>query len=252
MRTRIAAGIDVGSRTVKCVMYDGEHIVHSSVADNGYNTMEICQRMLASHPAQVLLATGYGRNLMELELNAKSVTEIKAFAEGAEIEFPGRKTILDIGGQDTKIIRVNDLGRVEKFEMNDRCAAGTGRFLEVMAKTLHYSLDELGGIDAGAKNSITISSMCTVFAESEVISLLARKIDRRDIALALHRSLIQRIAPRITQIHEGGPLVFAGGCALNALLRALLKKELGFEVLVPTHPQITGALGASVLAFREL
>jgi len=161
--------------------------------------------------------------------------------------FPEVRTILDLGGQDSKAIAVNDTGKVIKFEMNDRCAAGTGKFLEIMAQALGYSLDQFGVEALESTRDIQISSMCTVFAESEVTSLVARGEARQDIALGIHRSVVRRAVSMLKRVSVEEPVLFAGGVALNPCMRCLLEDALGKNILVPENPQMVGAYGAALL-----
>ena len=167
---------------------------------------------------------------------------------GARAFFPDVGTVLDIGGQDSKAISLFENGKVKKFEMNDRCAAGTGKFLEIMAKTLGYEIEEFGREAMTAENDITISSMCTVFAESEVTSLIAKGNNRQEIARGLHASVIRRAAGMINRISSEGDIVFTGGVAKNPCMVSFLGEKLGRRVLVPENPQFVGALGAALLA----
>ena len=191
------------------------------------------------------MATGYGRHLARTQFDCPIITEIKAYAIGAHFLFPQCRTVIDVGGQDSKVIRLTD-GKVNDFEMNDRCAAGTGRFLEVMAHTLGYSLDNLGQSALKADRSVTINSMCTVFAESEVVSLLARGEKPQNIALGLHESIISRILSMMGRIGCEDEVIFAGGVAKNPCVVALLEKKLATKINVPSEPQIVGAIGAAL------
>lgn len=157
-------------------------------------------------------------------------------------------TVLDIGGQDSKAISLFENGKVKKFEMNDRCAAGTGKFLEIMAKTLGYDIEEFGREALLAENDLNISSMCTVFAESEVTSLIAKGNNRREIARRLHTSVIRRAVGMIKRVSYDGKIVFTGGVAQNRCMSLLLEQKLGCEVLVPELPQFVGALGAALIS----
>ncbi len=197
-----------------------------------------------------MMATGYGRHLLEVHGDIPTVTEIKAFALGARELFPACRTVIDIGGQDTKVIILDEVGRVKKFEMNDRCAAGTGKFLEVMARTLGYDLAAFGAVPP-EEAEVQISSMCTVFAESEVVSLIARGVSRARIAAAIHRAVAARVAGMVKRFPAEEEIVFAGGCAHSPLLRGMLEKSLGKRLFVPSVPEITGALGAALCAVRE-
>lgn len=161
--------------------------------------------------------------------------------------FPECRTVLDIGGQDSKAIRI-DNGRVEDFEMNDRCAAGTGKFLEVMATTLGYSIGEFGEAALSADSAATINSMCTVFSESEVVSLIARGENPQRIALGVHQSIVNRIIALMGRVGFEEPVLFAGGVAKNNCMAALLRKKFRSNLLIPEEPQIVGAVGAALIA----
>jgi predicted CoA-substrate-specific enzyme activase len=242
------AGIDIGSRTIELVVLNGRHIVEAKQIDSGFDPMVRARALLDGIEYERIVATGYGRHLFELSFEAPTVTEIKAYAVGAHSLFPGVRTILDIGGQDSKAIAVGDEGKVTKFEMNDRCAAGTGKFLEIMAKTLGYKLYEFGREALEANNDIQISNMCTVFAESEVTSLLAKGEDRQDIALGLHRSVVRRAANMLKRVSGEEPIVFAGGVAKNVCMHRLLEEALEKKIQVPEDPQMVAAYGAALLA----
>lgn len=245
------AGIDIGSRTVELVVLNGDKIIESRQADSGFHPIPQAKKLLEGVKYDRIMATGYGRHLFEFSFDAPTVTEIKAYAVGARALFPQVRTILDIGGQDSKAIAVNDAGKVTKFEMNDRCAAGTGKFLEIMAHGLGYSLDQFGEVALKATRDIRISSMCTVFAESEVTSLVARGENRREIALGLHRSVVHRAVGMLKRISVKAPIFFAGGVARNSCIHWLLEETLGKNILVPENPQMAGALGAALLAQEE-
>jgi predicted CoA-substrate-specific enzyme activase len=199
-----------------------------------------------------ILATGYGRHLFETQFDVSTVTEIKAFARGAKALFPACRTILDIGGQDTKVIALDDKGNVSKFEMNDRCAAGTGMFLEVIAETLGYDLDEFGKEALNARGNIKINSMCTVFAQSEVTSLLAKRQKREDIARGIHCAILNRTLSLLKRVSTTPEIIFAGGVAKNPCLKYLLVEALAQEVKIPEDPQMVGAYGAAMIAGDQL
>jgi predicted CoA-substrate-specific enzyme activase len=194
-----------------------------------------------------LVATGYGRHLAREKLGLPVITEIKAHALGAGRLFPECHTVIDIGGQDSKVIRV-EKGRQVNFEMNDRCAAGTGRFLEVMAMTLGYTLAEFGSEALKAPESASINSMCTVFSESEVVSLIAAGTTKQSIALGLHESIVNRLLALVGRVGVEPDVVLAGGVARNPCIRVLLERRLGVPLLVPEEPQVVGALGAALAA----
>ena len=246
------AGIDIGSRTIELVVLNEGGMIESKQVDSSFDPMTRAKELLEGVGFDRIMATGYGRHLFELSFDAPTVTEIKAYAVGARALFPGVRTILDIGGQDSKAIAVNDGGRVAKFEMNDRCAAGSGKFLEIMANTLGYTLDEFGPDALKAKKDIQISNMCTVFAESEVTSLLAKGEDRQDIAMGLHRSVVRRAAGMLKRVSVEEPIVFAGGVAQNVCMLRLLEDTLEKQITVPRDPQMVGAYGAALLAAGQL
>jgi predicted CoA-substrate-specific enzyme activase len=243
------AGIDIGSRTIELVVVDDTgKIVVSRQADTGYDPIREARSLIDGVAFDRIMATGYGRSLFEISFDAPTVTEIKAHARGARAFFPDVQTVLDIGGQDSKAIALFENGKVKKFEMNDRCAAGTGKFLEIMARSLGYEIDAFGREALLAEKDLNISSMCTVFAESEVTSLIAKGQDRREIARGLHTSVIRRAAGMIKRVSARGNIVFTGGVAKNRCMQTLLEEKMGRTVLVPANPQSTGAMGAALLA----
>jgi (R)-2-hydroxyacyl-CoA dehydratese activating ATPase len=241
------AGLDVGSRTIKLVTFDTA-IKESLIMETGVNPLLRCQQLLSGKDFQRLIVTGYGRHLVAPVLGSEVITEIKAFAVGARYLYPDCHTVIDIGGQDCKVILLSDKGEVQKFEMNDRCAAGTGKFLEVMAHTLEVGIAEIGDLALSAKKKIQINSLCTVFAESEVVSLIAKGEETSAIAMALHEAIATRIVSMVRRTGIKAKVVFAGGASLNKCLSSLLKQKLGTEMVVPDSPQIVGALGAALLA----
>jgi predicted CoA-substrate-specific enzyme activase len=242
------AGIDIGSRTIKLMVVENGDIVHTFITDTTHDPLEQCKKLMEQVSFDKILATGYGRHFFETEFNVSTVTEIKAFATGARALFPGCRTILDIGGQDTKAIALDEKGNVSKFEMNDRCAAGTGMFLEVIAKTLGYDLEEFGKEALRADGNIQINSMCTVFAQSEVTSLLAKRQKREDIARGIHMAILNRTLSLLKRVSTTPDIVFAGGVARNSCIKRLLGDALGVEVRVPEGPQMVGAFGAAMIA----
>lgn len=251
MRNRYA-GIDIGSRTIEVVVVDDAgKIISSLQTDTGFDPMAEAQKLLDGVDYDRIMATGYGRNLFEISFDAPTVTEIKAHATGARAVYPDTQAVLDIGGQDSKAIALFDDGKVKKFEMNDRCAAGTGKFLEIMARTLGFDIEAFGRQALLTDKDVNISSMCTVFAESEVTSLIAKGQDRREIARGLHSSVIRRAAGMINRVAADGEIVFTGGVAKNPCIQRLLSEKLGRPVFVPDDPQLIGALGAALLAAEE-
>lgn len=243
------AGIDIGSRSIELVVVDEVGQIKAGFqADTGFDPMTEAKKLVGGVSFDRIMATGYGRNLFEISFEAPTVTEIKAHARGARTFFPNAQTVLDIGGQDSKAISLFENGKVKKFEMNDRCAAGTGKFLEIMAKTLGYDIEEFGRQALLAEKDLNISSMCTVFAESEVTSLIAKGNNRREIARGLHASVIRRAAGMIKRVSSEGDIVFTGGVAKNPCMVAFLAEKLDRRVVIPENPQFIGALGAALLA----
>ncbi len=248
----LAAGLDIGSRTIALVEWDGERVVRAEVVDTGTDPLANSRRLTQGRAYDRLVGTGYGRHLVaERELADEVTTEIKAYAIGAYHLYPDVQTVLDIGGQDSKVISIGPGGRVLRFEMNDRCAAGTGRFLENMAHALALGVEEFGRHALQAEGqAVTVSSMCTVFAESEVVSLIARGEDSRRVAFGLHQAIADRTSAMVRRVGLRERFVFAGGVANNPCLRQLFAEALGVPVTVPDNPQILGALGAALYAAR--
>ena len=250
----LTAGLDIGSRTIALVEWDGAQIVRKEVVFTGIDPLKKTQQLLAGKRYDAAVATGYGRHLASVNTLAGSViTEIKAYAIGAHQLFPDVRTILDIGGQDSKVIQVKPDGTVANFEMNDKCAAGTGRFLENMALALDLSIEELGphALEASGKG-VALSSMCTVFAESEVVSLIGRGADSRSVALGIHQSIVNRVCAVVRRVGYQERFVFAGGVAHNPCMRQLIENELKIPVSIPADPQSVGALGAAIQAANNL
>ncbi|MBF0259320.1 MAG: 3-hydroxyacyl-ACP dehydratase [Desulfamplus sp.] len=247
----ISAGIDIGSRSIECVIFEDESMKETRKTDTGFDPIGQAKQLIKGLRFDTIFATGYGRNLFELENDAATITEIKAHARGAVYFFPGAMTVLDIGGQDSKVIKLNESGKVIRFEMNDRCAAGTGKFLEIMAKNLGFSIDTFGEQALKAKKDLNISSMCTVFAESEVTSLVAKGENPNEIARGLHMAVVRRAASMLRRVSPEGPVVFTGGVANNIGIVQLLGQEIDREILIPEKPEMNGAAGAALLAMEK-
>jgi predicted CoA-substrate-specific enzyme activase len=233
---------------VKLAVIDNGELVLTRKALTSHDPLEVARGLVGGVGYDAIAATGYGRHLVKDFLDCPAISEIKAFALGARAILPRCRVILDIGGQDTKAISLTESGGMNKFEMNDKCAAGTGRFLEVMAAALGYSLDEFSKAAIGAAKAEKITSMCTVFAESEVISLAARGAERQDVALGIHKAVVTRAVALLKRVSAPHEVFFAGGVALNGCVGALIGLELGVPVFVPPEPQIVGALGAALHA----
>lgn len=247
--TRHFAGIDIGSRTVKLVVLEDNQVTHTDVRENSFDPISLARVMIAGQPCESIVATGYGRHLFSRHFQCDVISEIKAFSLGATQLLPSCRTILDIGGQDTKAIALDQLGKIKKFEMNDKCAAGTGKFLEIMAMALGFTLEEFAEAALTSPAKEKINSMCTVFAESEVVSMISRGVDRNAVARGLHASVAARAAAMLQRVSIAHDVVFCGGAALNPCIHKLLESELGLTLLVPQQPQIVGALGAAFYAY---
>lgn len=242
------AGIDIGSRNIKIVVVDENgNILEKRKTSTSFDPMGKCEEALDGLDFDVLTATGYGRHLFNSKHDVSVVSEIKAHARGAKQWFPDLQAVLDIGGQDTKVISVNPEGKVVKFEMNDRCAAGTGKFLEIMAVAFNQDIREFGSFAMKGDTASRISSMCTVFAESEATSLMARGEKPENIALGLHLAVAKRAASMVRRVAGSVPVLFSGGVANNPCMRKLLEQETGEHIKSPDMPEFTGAFGAALL-----
>ena len=255
----ITAGIDIGSITTKAVVLSDGKILGSKVGYTGYNAekageaiySELLKELgLAPDKITRIFSTGYGRN--SVKFADKAMTEIICHGTGAHFINPKVRTVIDVGGQDSKAIAIDADGKVKDFVMNDKCAAGTGRFLEVMARALESNLDDFGEISLRAKNPALISSICTVFAESEVISLISRGETRENIIAGIHDSVASRVSAMAKRIGVADPLMMTGGVAKNIGVVTALEKKLGTRIIVSHETaQVNGALGAAVLALRD-
>ena len=252
------AGVDIGSNTTKaCVIDERGEILSYSIIKTGAKVKEVGKLALEEALKKVdgdveyIVATGYGRNLAAEEFANEKVTEITCHATGVKKIFPDCRTVIDIGGQDSKAIALDENGRVINFAMNDKCAAGTGKFLEVMASTLGLTLEELSEAYFKAKNRVEITSVCTVFAESEVISLLAEGKDVYDVVAGVCKAIAKRVAGIVKQVGIRERVVMTGGVAKNRGVVKALEEELKVSISIPDNPQIIGAYGAALLALQR-
>jgi predicted CoA-substrate-specific enzyme activase len=253
------AGIDVGSLTTEVVILDkDDRMVAYAISATGANVAEAVEQTLGQALSRAgldrdrlnfIVATGYGR--ITIPFADKKITEISCHAMGAHHLFPDTETVIDIGGQDSKVIRIDGEGKVLDFAMNDKCAAGTGRFLEVMAGTFQVPIDDFGALSLKAKSEIPISSICTVFAESEVISLIARNEPAENIIRGLHRSVVNRVWGMVQNVGVPGAVTMSGGVAKNPGVVGLLEEHLKKPIHIHTEPQIIGALGAALFARKH-
>jgi predicted CoA-substrate-specific enzyme activase len=253
----ITVGIDVGSMTTKAVLLNGtawQNVIRPTGCSPRQAGRDAFDELLDGAGLRrgeidYIIGTGYGR--VSLDFIDKAVTEITCHARGAHYFVEGTDMVIDIGGQDSKVIITDEKGNVTDFAMNDKCAAGTGRFLQVMAAALGADVSELAELSRGAE-PVEISNMCTVFAESEVISLLAQGVERERIIAGIHRSVARRVAAMAKRLGKGELITFTGGVAKNAGVREFLARELGTDIIVAPESQLAGALGAALLAREKL
>jgi predicted CoA-substrate-specific enzyme activase len=207
------------------------------------------QAGLAQEDMGRTVSTGYGRRM--LDIADKNYTEITCHARGAVAMVPDAKLVIDIGGQDSKVIAIDSNGLVAQFAMNDRCAAGTGKFLEVLARAMQIELKDMGAVALQAKNKLKISSMCATFAETEVISLLAEGHSKPDVLGAVHAAIANRTMGLVSRVGKNGPVVMTGGVAKNVAAVHAIEEAVGLPLHLPKDPQIAGALGAALLALDD-
>jgi predicted CoA-substrate-specific enzyme activase len=258
----LVAGIDIGAATAKVVIMEDGKILGYAIKPTGHDVRSVATSVtgealkniglpISIESLQFVVATGYGRN--SVDFANTTITEIICHAKGAHHVIPSVRCIIDIGGQDSKAMEVDSNGNVMNFVMNDKCAAGTGRFLEVMAKVLGVrAVDKMGPIALKSNNPCRISSTCTVFAETEVVVLRAEGKERKDIIAGVHKAVATRVAVMASSLTFIPDAVFTGGVAKNIGVKKYLEEEIGIVLLVPDEPQIIGALGAALFAHEAL
>ncbi len=256
-------GCDLGSTTGKVVLLeaasdapDSCRIVSWALEPSGFSPSDTADLAIERACAQAgidrsqvsgFCCTGYGRE--HVDAIPYNVSEISCHARGASFLLESARTIIDVGGQDVKVIALGKSGKVVDFAMNDKCAAGTGKFFEAMARTLRCTVEELGEMSLRSNASVPISSTCSVFAESEVISHINKGVDRCDIARGIHDSIARRLTAMVNRVGLTQDVVLTGGCAKNKGLRAALEEMIGVKLVeIPCDPQINGALGAALYA----
>ena len=257
-KNMITVGIDVGSITTKGAIMEGDRLLGFNLSHTGYYAGRVGQALydelltenqVSAADVYAVVATGYGRK--NVKFADRSVTEITCHGSGAYYLNPEVRTIIDIGGQDSKVISLDPTGRVSDFVMNDKCAAGTGRFLEVMAGALEVMLDEFGRLSKAAVQPSKISSLCTVFAESEVISLISQGEQRENIVAGIHEAIARRVAAMASRVGVQSPIMMTGGVAMNSGVVDALGHTLGQSIQVLPEAQVTGAIGAALLAQKR-
>ncbi len=254
----MTVGIDIGSITAKAaVMRDGK-ILAVRILRTGYNAKNAGDQLfegiisgLGLNPSDIqrIVATGYGRK--SITFADKAITEITCHAAGARYMNPEIRSVIDIGGQDSKVILLDETGRVKDFAMNDKCAAGTGRFLEVMARALEVEISDFGSLSLSADHPSAISSLCTVFAESEVISLISKGESRNNIIAGIHDSIAARVSAMAGRISWIPPVMMTGGVAQNSGVVRSLEIKIGHSLVVTPNAQLTGAIGAALIAMNS-
>jgi len=253
----IYAGIDIGSITAKAALIKDNRLLGTHVIITGYDPINagikvfdtlLKQIKISKTQISAIISTGYGR--ASVSFADKTLTEIICHGTGAHFMNPKIRGIIDVGGQDSKAIFLDKMGHVENFAMNDKCAAGTGRFLEVMARALEVDLELLGDFSLAADKPSKISSICTVFAESEVISMIAGQEKRENIIAGIHEAAAARVAILANKIKIKEPVMMTGGVAKNKGMVRALENRLGFKLIVGESAQENGAIGAAVMASR--
>jgi predicted CoA-substrate-specific enzyme activase len=252
------AGIDGGSTYLKAVLIDQDGtVVDTVVSSTGIDNSSTVEKMLsvltkrariARDDIKYIMSTGYSRKV--LEVADDDVSEITAHAYGVRLTAPPLtkpSLVIDIGGQDSKLIYLDRQGRVRNFTMNDKCAAGTGKFLEVMAEMLETTIEKIGPLSLESSAPCDINSMCVIFAQSEVVSLVARKFDRKDILSGVHVSMAKRIGKMTRKSEINGDIIMTGGGALNVGLHKAFEDELMADIHVANYPQYNGSLGAALI-----
>jgi predicted CoA-substrate-specific enzyme activase len=246
------AGIDIGSTMTKALIFS-DRIVSSVTGPTGPEHRALANLVMeraldmAGIPLSsitYIVSTGYGR--INVPFTDKQITEISCHAKGIYHLYPDARTIIDIGGQDSKAIAINEKGKITNFVMNDKCAAGSGRFIEVIADTLGLKLEDMGDISLESKTPASISNICTIYAQQEVAENLAKGVAIPDLVAGIHNSLADKVAGMALRLKIKNDVVLTGGGAKNRGLVKALARQLGREIIIPEDPLITGALGAAL------
>jgi predicted CoA-substrate-specific enzyme activase len=253
------AGMDIGALSVKTVIIDNKSVISTSIFETGVSPKDTSVNSLQAavelagigfKDISRIVATGHGRNKIGYSNMTKS--EISCIAKGACVVDPKARIIADVGGQGIRVIKIGDDGSVEKFLNNDKCSAGTGCFLDSMAIALKVGIEDLGDLSKKSLSPSCMSTKCTIFAESEVVSLVARGTSREDIIAGLHQSVAQKVQGLVKAVGGNGEVLFCGGVARNTGVVHEMKKTVGPDVKVPPHPQLLTALGAAVFGLESM
>jgi len=255
----LVAGVDIGSLTAKALILEDSKIRAYAIIPTGVDSEETSKKVmnialekaeLRLEDIEYVVSTGYGRVVVPFA--NKNITEISCHAKGAVFLFPSVRTILDMGGQDCKAIRCDASGKVLNFAMNDKCAAGTGRFFEIMAETMELPLEELGRLSLEATDAAKISSACVVFAKSEVLTLLRRGVDKKNILAGINEAVALRVFALLNRVGIEKDFAITGGIAKNIGVVRKVEEKVGLRALIAEEPQIVGALGAALFAKEAL
>ncbi|RLF16011.1 MAG: CoA activase [Thermoprotei archaeon] len=258
----ITAGIDLGARTVKAVIMDGTKILSKAITITGFEQKQSAEEALnnalktagiSRKDIEYLVATGTGRKVcLEPPISAnREVTEVIADAAGAVFVHPATRTVIDVGAEEGRAARVDEKGSVKDFVINERCAAGAGTFVEAMARALEVRVEDMGPLALKSTRSIPMNAQCTVFAESEVVTLIHEQTPKEDIAKAIVDSMAARIGSMVRRVGIEKDVVLIGGVAKNIGFVEALKRELATDIVVPPDPEFVGALGAALIAARK-
>jgi benzoyl-CoA reductase subunit D len=254
----ITAGVDVGARATKAVLLGGGHLLSRALMPTGFDQKKAGRVALdqASTRAgisveqiEMITATGIGKTTVPFAIN--QVTEVAADARGAIHLSPDARTIVDVGAEEARVIKCDQMGRVVDFAMNEKCAAGVGAFVETMARALDLTPEEMGTLSLRSQKTIPLNSQCVVFAESEVITLMHARTEKKDIARAIHDSMASKISGIMRTVGIEEQVIFVGGLARNVGLVDSLSRNVGVDLLVPENPEFVGALGAGLIAMGE-
>jgi benzoyl-CoA reductase subunit D len=254
----ITAGIDAGAKTIKAVIVGDGVVTGQSLVPAGFNTRESAEK--AYHQAlaaagvkredvKVLIATGAGRK--EVPGTTDTVTEVGADARGVAKLFPSARTVIDVGAEEGRAVRIDQAGKVQDFAVNEKCAAGAGAFTEAMARALEVPLDELGEFSLTSTKAVPMNAQCTVFAESEVVTLVHAKTPKADIARAVHDAIADRITSTVRRVGISKDVALVGGVARNIGFVKSLEEDLELKLLIPPDPEFVGALGAALIAAEK-
>jgi predicted CoA-substrate-specific enzyme activase len=255
VKTLLVAGVDIGAATAKAVILHETKLISLHVMPTGENVKNAADSVMQQaldkagisiNHIQYIIATGYGRR--KVEFANEVITELSCHAKGVNFFMPRARTVVDIGGQDSKVIGIDENGNIGNFAMNDKCAAGTGRFLEVMARVLNASIEDIGPISLSGLAPCQVGSTCTVFAESEMVTLRAEGESRENILAGIHAAMAHRVVIMGNSVGFKSQIVFTGGVAKNVGMKKVLQDRIGKEIFVPANPQIIGALGAAIIA----